>query len=79
MNGFDPDPNAKDQGRAVPSGRLARLAAMGSLATGIGGAVLAGGVRKLATGERPRLSDLVLTPGNARRVADQLAHLRGLR
>ncbi len=70
----DPGPKA---GRAVPSGRLARIAAMGSLATGIGGAVLAGGARQLATGQRPRLSDLVLTPGNARRVADQLAHLRG--
>jgi predicted unusual protein kinase regulating ubiquinone biosynthesis (AarF/ABC1/UbiB family) len=35
------------------------------------------GARQLAQGNRPKLSDLLLTPGNARRVADQLAKLRG--
>ena len=35
------------------------------------------GVRRLATGERPRLGDLLLTPGNAKRIADRLSHLRG--
>lgn len=35
------------------------------------------GVRRIASGERPRLSDLLLTPGNAMRVADRLSHLRG--
>ncbi len=63
--------------RKVPSGRLSRLSAFGQLAGGIAGGVLAGGARKLASGERPHLSDLLLTPGNAKRVTDQLSRLRG--
>lgn len=35
------------------------------------------GARRLAAGQRPRLSDLMLTPANAGRVADELAGLRG--
>ncbi|HWU72377.1 MAG TPA: AarF/ABC1/UbiB kinase family protein [Sphingomonas sp.] len=35
------------------------------------------GMRRLAAGERPRLGDLLLTPGNAKRIADRLSHLRG--
>lgn len=62
---------------AVPSGRLSRLARLGSLATGVAGGMLAEGARQLAAGKRPRVSELVLTPANARRVADQLAQLRG--
>lgn len=38
---------------------------------------MAEGARRLAAGERPRLSDLILTPGNARRMTDRLSHLRG--
>lgn len=41
------------------------------------GGVLAEGARRLAQGERPRMGDLLLTPGNAARLADRLAHLRG--
>ena len=66
-----------DKGRAVPSGRLSRLGAFGRLAAGVGGGVVAEGARRLAAGERPRMGDLLLTPANATRVADQLAHLRG--
>ena len=47
------------------------------MATGIAGGMVAEGARQLAQGNRPKLSDLLLTPGNARRVADQLAKLRG--
>jgi len=39
--------------------------------------VIAEGTRRLASGERPRIGDLLLTPANAMRVADQLSHLRG--
>ncbi|MGI4949471.1 MAG: ABC1 kinase family protein [Janthinobacterium lividum] len=60
-------------GRAVPSGRLARLGVFGRLA----GGMVAEGTRRLASGQRPRLGDLLLTPGNVGRLADQLAHLRG--
>ncbi len=63
--------------RAVPSGRLARLGTFGRLAGGVAGGMLAEGARRLANGERPRLGDMILTPGNAARLADRLAHLRG--
>jgi predicted unusual protein kinase regulating ubiquinone biosynthesis (AarF/ABC1/UbiB family) len=64
-------------GRAVPSGRLSRFAAFGRIAGGVAGNVAAEGARRLVRGDQPRLSDLILTPANATRVADQLAHLRG--
>lgn len=72
--------NADDSGeptRAVPSGRMTRLFGLGSLATGIAGSMLAGGARNLAQGKLPRIGDLMLTPANAHRVADKLAHMRG--
>ncbi|HEX8555978.1 MAG TPA: AarF/ABC1/UbiB kinase family protein, partial [Sphingomonas sp.] len=64
-------------GRALPSGRVARLGAFGRLAGGVAGGMVAEGARRLAAGERPRMGDLLLTPGNIGRVADQLSHLRG--
>ena len=69
--------NNRAPGRAVPSGRLTRLFGLGSLATGIAGNMLADGARNLAQGKRPRLSDMLLSPANAHRVADKLAHMRG--
>ena len=66
-----------DRHRAVPSGRLARLAGFGRLAGGVAGSVIGEGARRVAAGERPRLDELLLTPGNAARLADRLSHLRG--
>ncbi len=66
-----------DRYRKVPSARLSRLASFGQLAGGLAGGVLAEGARRLAQGERPQLSDLLLTPANAIRVTDQLSRLRG--
>src|ERR1700760_3217103 len=66
-----------DRGRAVPSGRFSRFGAFGRLAGGVAGGIMAEGARRLASGERPHMRDLLLTPGNIARVADQLAHLRG--
>ena len=63
--------------RAVPRGRLSRLGIFGRMATGVAGGMLAEGARRIADGQRPRVSDLLLTPANALRVADQLSHLRG--
>ncbi len=71
------DDRAPVRHRAVPSGRIARMGAFGRLAGGVAGGMLAEGARRLAQGERPRMSDLVLTPANAARVADRLSHLRG--
>lgn len=66
-----------DKAAAVPSSRLARLARLGSLASGVAGGMLAEGVRQWSRGNRPSVGDLLLTPGNAQRVANQLSRLRG--
>ena len=68
---------SRDRYRKVPSARLSRLATFGQLAGGIAGGMLAEGARRLAAGERPQLSDLLLTPGNAMRLTEQLSKLRG--
>ncbi|MGB7503246.1 MAG: AarF/UbiB family protein, partial [Azonexus sp.] len=62
---------------AVPGNRWSRLARLGGLASCVAGGMLAEGVRQFAKGKRPSVGGLLLTPGNARRVADQLARLRG--
>jgi predicted unusual protein kinase regulating ubiquinone biosynthesis (AarF/ABC1/UbiB family) len=63
--------------RKVPGSRLSRLAGFGQLAGGLAGGMLAEAARKLTRGERPHLSDLLLTPANALRLTDQLSRLRG--
>jgi len=73
----DKDKDAGLPPMAVPSGRGSRLVRLGWMATGIAGGMVAEGARQLALGNRPKVSDLLLTPANARRVADQLAKLRG--
>lgn len=62
---------------AVPKGRFARLSRFGALATSVAGGMVAEGARQLASGKRPKMSSLLLTPSNARRVAEQLSRLRG--
>ncbi len=65
------------RGRAVPSGRLSRLAAFGSMGAGVAGSLISGGARQLAQGKRPTVAGLLLTPANATRITSQLANLRG--
>ena len=74
---MDDDDNPKRRHRAIPSSRAARLGAFGRLAGGVASGILGEGARRLARGERPRMRDLVLTPGNVGRLADRLSHLRG--
>lgn len=62
---------------SIPSSRLGRLARLGSLATSVAGGMLAEGARQLAQGNRPNMSSMLLTPANAKRVADELSRLRG--
>lgn len=64
-------------GSKVPSSRFARLGSLASLAGRVAGGMLAEGARQLAKGQVPAKKELLLTPANAKRVADQLAHLRG--
>jgi predicted unusual protein kinase regulating ubiquinone biosynthesis (AarF/ABC1/UbiB family) len=63
--------------RTVPSSRLSRLAGFGRLAGGIAGNVIGGGAREVLKGQRPDLPSLLLNPANAKRLADELARLRG--
>ena len=77
IHGMNDPGDANEPSRRVPGGRLARLGGFGRLAGGVAGGMVAEGARRLAAGERPRMGDLLLTPANATRVADRLAHLRG--
>lgn len=43
----------------------------------IGGSIAANGVKQLATGKRPSVSDLFMTPANALKLTAQLATMRG--
>ena len=62
---------------AVPTGRSSRLFHMGGVVAAIAGGVVAGGLRQLASGQRPDLPNLLLTPSNALRLTSGLSHLRG--
>ncbi|MGR5362469.1 ABC1 kinase family protein [Vibrio mediterranei] len=66
-----------DKATRVPTHRISRLSKLASLATRVTGAMVTEGAKQLAQGKRPVAKDLLLTPGNIKRVADQLAHLRG--
>ena len=72
-----PDDNSPNNQAKVPKGRLSRFSKLGSLASRVAGNMLAEGISELAKGNRPQLKDLLLTPSNALRVADQLAQMRG--
>lgn len=63
--------------RTVPSGRLSRLARLGSMATGVAGNTALSSLKDLARGNRPNYREALLTPTNIRRIADDLARMRG--
>jgi len=66
-----------DTGAAVPTGRIGRLLRFGGMAAGIAGGVAAGGLRALASGQKPNLAQTLLTPANTVRLSDGLSDLRG--
>ena len=68
---------ADDNHRSIPTSRVGRLARVARMAGGVAGGMLAEGTRQLRAGKRPSARDMLLTPANARRVADQLATMRG--
>ena len=65
------------QERRLTSSRLGRLSQLGRLAGSIAGGAMAEGARQLANGQRPSVGDMLLTPGNARRLGDRLSEMRG--
>jgi predicted unusual protein kinase regulating ubiquinone biosynthesis (AarF/ABC1/UbiB family) len=71
------DSNDRSRERAVPAGRLARFGTFGRLVGGVAGGMAAEGARRLTSGERISTRDLILTPGNVRRMTEKLSHLRG--
>ncbi|MDP5070832.1 MAG: AarF/UbiB family protein, partial [Congregibacter sp.] len=73
----DSDDKGRSRGKAVPTTRAGRFAKIARLAGGVAGGMLAEGARQLRAGNRPRKRDLLLTPGNARRVTKQLSEMRG--
>jgi len=67
----------KNPASSVPRSRFQRLAHLGGLAGRVAGGMLAEGVSQAARGNMPRASNLILTPANARRVAEKLSEMRG--
>lgn len=67
----------RDRFRSIPQGRLSRLGALGQIVGGLATGVVSEGLNRLARGERPHLRDLLLTPSNALKTAEQLSRMRG--
>ena len=63
--------------KPIPTTRVGRFARVARMASGVAGGMLAEGTRQLRAGKRPSARDMLMTPANARRVADQLATMRG--
>jgi len=61
----------------VPEGRTRRLLHFGRAVAEMAAGAAVEGVTRLARGERPDLAQLMLTPGNARRLAERLSQMRG--
>jgi len=62
---------------AVPSGRISRVARLGSMTAGIAGTMAVGALSELGRGTRPDMRRLLMTPGNMHRLAEELARMRG--
>jgi len=69
------DKKAKE--KAVPKSRLGRLGRVARMAGGVAAGMLGEGARQISQGNRLKVSDLLLTPSNAKRVAKQLSTMRG--
>ncbi|MEX3014627.1 ABC1 kinase family protein [Gymnodinialimonas hymeniacidonis] len=63
--------------RAVPTGRVARFARMGGLATGLAGQAAMARARAAVTGAKPDMASALMTPRNLTRITDRLSEMRG--
>ena len=70
-------PSAPARHAAVPQGRWSRSLHLGRLAGELLAGAVATGAGQLARGERPSWAGSVLTPGNAQRLTERLAQMRG--
>lgn len=72
------DPSAPlRRSAAVPQGRARRFLHFGRAVGELAASAAVEGLGRLARGERPALQDLMLTPANARRLAERLSQMRG--
>ena len=62
---------------AVPESRGQRLLSFGLTVGGMAAGAAAQGLAQMARGRRPSLSGLMLSPDNARRLAERLSQMRG--
>lgn len=62
---------------AVPSSRLSRIASLTGLAGRVAGNLVTDGSKHWLRGQRPALSELLLSRKNLEQVADRLARMRG--
>lgn len=67
----------KEKGSSVPASRSSRLLSMAGLAAGIAGNVVTEYAKHLSHGNSPELKEILLTPSNAKRLADKLKKMRG--
>ncbi|MBA6342213.1 AarF/ABC1/UbiB kinase family protein [Colwellia sp. MB02u-10] len=68
---------AKRNERKVPSGRIARLAKLGGLASAVAGNIVKGATKQMLSGQRPSLTQSLLNIDNAISITKRLAHMRG--
>lgn len=66
-----------ESGSIIPTSRSSRLANIARLAAGITGNVVSEYAKQLSHGNAPELKDVLLTPTNAKRVAEKLMKMRG--
>lgn len=71
------DPKKDARASAVPTGRVARLTRLGAMTAGLAGNMAVGSMAQLGRGRRPNVRELLLTPRNISRIADELAKMRG--
>ena len=67
----------KPRAASVPQGRARRFLHLGRAVGEMAAGAAAEGLSQLARGQRPALADLMLTPDNARRLAERLSTMRG--
>ena len=65
------------QQSTLPHSRFGRFAKLGGLATSLAGSVIYEGGKNLLSGNKPVISDLVMSPKNAGRISEKLSEMRG--
>ncbi|MEJ2212711.1 MAG: AarF/ABC1/UbiB kinase family protein [Gammaproteobacteria bacterium] len=65
------------QQSTLPHSRFGRFAKLGGLASSLAGSVIYEGGKNLLSGNKPVISDLVMSPKNASRISEKLSEMRG--